>query len=469
MRSTLSSDKAENEVRVTFSLEPASLATTIQTHMNLKFVSFVALALGVASTSPAAIIGTNTPAEALTAERIATLPWSQRSAWKKYLKRSERQMKADKDFFQAEMKKYDLKISTNAPAARRFARIPLDEENAWYGGDEARRIADIIVSFQTPAGGWSKNLDMTRHIRVPGEAFTTDNNSRFLRESDYDTPHETSWNYVGTFDNDATTTQLRFLAKVVAALPAEKSEKYRAAFLHGLDYIFAAQYPNGGWPQVWPLQGGYHDAITYNDNAVVQVLELLLDSSNGMDEFAFVPKKIRKFAAESWKRGIECILATQIIVNGRRTVWGQQHDALTLKPVSARNYEMPALCSRESAGVISFLMDLPKPSRAVVAAVHDAAAWFERTKILDMVYTWDDKNGRDLFPEPGADPLWARFYDIGTGRPIFGDRDQTIHDTVSEISAERRRAYAWFVNSPARARAKYAAWSKAHPLPKARE
>jgi hypothetical protein len=26
---------------------------------------------------------------------------------------------------------------------------------------------------------------------------------------------------------------------------------------------------------VWPLQGGYHDAITYNDNAFVQDVALL--------------------------------------------------------------------------------------------------------------------------------------------------------------------------------------------------
>jgi PelA/Pel-15E family pectate lyase len=33
-------------------------------------------------------------------------------------------------------------------------------------------------------------------------------------------------------------------------------------------YLLAAQFPNGGWPQVWPLEGGYHDAVTFNDNAV---------------------------------------------------------------------------------------------------------------------------------------------------------------------------------------------------------
>src|ERR1035437_752235 len=119
-------------------------------------------------------------------------------------------------------------------------------------------IADVIVSFQTPAGGWSKRLDMTHQARVPGELFIGDNSSHFLTNADNDLPHDAGWSYVGTFDNDATTTQLRYLAKVAAALPGEPGAGYRAAFLHGLDYIFAAQYPNGGWPQVWPLPGCYH-------------------------------------------------------------------------------------------------------------------------------------------------------------------------------------------------------------------
>ena len=180
-------------------------------------------------------------------------------------------------------------------------------------------------------------------------------------------------------------------------------------------------------------------------------------------------KKRGRLAAESLKRGIKCILATQISADGRRTVWCQQHDPLTLKPASGRNYEMPSQVSGESTEIMIFLMRLPNPSQEIVTSVHAAAAWFEKTKILDMAYTWDDEGGRNLFPEPGAGPLWARYYQIGTDRPIFGDRDKTIHDQLDEISMERRRGYAWFVNSPERALEMYADWSKTHPLPKARQ
>ena len=45
-----------------------------------------------------------------------------------------------------------------------------------------------------------------------------------------------------------------------------------------------------------------------------------------------IKKQYRKLAAKSLARGVKCVLATQVVVDGRRTAWCQQHDALTLKP-----------------------------------------------------------------------------------------------------------------------------------------
>ena len=52
--------------------------------------------------------------------------------------------------------------------------------------------------------------------------------------------------------------------------------------------------------------------------------------------------------------------------------------------------------------------------------------------------------GRKLMAVEGAGPIWARYYQIGTDKPIFGDRDKTIHDDVNELSLERRNGYSWF-------------------------
>jgi len=410
--------------------------------------------------SSAAIIGTNTPSFPLTRERIQMLPPAQRPAWEKYLQKSERQRQADKDFFAAEMKAAGVTVTTNAPFAKNFGKVPLNAADDWYAGDEAKHIADVIVSFQTPAGGWSKHVNLAGHVRAPGERFTSDEASRFLTNGDLDMPHEMNWNYVGTFDNDATTTQLQFLAKVIDALPADASVKYRTSFMSGLNYIFAAQYPNGGWPQVWPLEGGYHDAITYNDDAMIHILEFLNDIANGTNEYAFTSQKTRDTAAASVQRGIQCVLASQINVNGHRTVWCQQHDAVTLQPTSARNYEMPCACAAESADLTLFLMRIPKPSQEIVTAVDAAMAWFQKTAIYGYAFKFTSLEGRQLISTPGAGPIWSRYYDIQTDRPIFGDRDKTIHDEVRDLSAERRKGYSWYGNNPKRVLEHYNLWSK---------
>jgi PelA/Pel-15E family pectate lyase len=405
-----------------------------------------------------AVLGTNVPATPITAERVANLP-----AWKSYLDHSIRQRQADQDFFRAELKLRGLSQAIWPPYSGEPRGTPLDQPSDWYARAESRRIADCVISFQTPAGGWSKHTDFTRHIRAPGEAFAVNNSSRILATNDFDIPDDVNWNYIGTFDNDATYTELRFIAKVITANPdATNTPAWRAAFFHGLDYMFAAQFPNGGWPQVWPLQGGYHDEITFNDDAMLHVIEMMQAVAAGQDEFTFVPADFRARAAASFKRGLACLLAAQTVVHGRPAAWCQQNDALTLQPASARNYEMPALASGESATIVLFLMQLPDQNSNVAAAVRGAVVWFKKTAIMDRAYA--RKGGeRKLIISPGSGPIWSRYYEIGTDRPIFGDRDKSIHDDVNELSPERRNGYGWYRDSGKRVIEHSSLWSKQHP------
>ena len=416
----------------------------------------VVVVLMSAACGSAAVIGTNIPASPLTRERIATLPAKQQPAWKEYLEHSARQLRADQAALQNEMAQRHLTNSLIAPPSRGTRSIPVGREAAWYAGAEARRIADIVVSFQTPAGGWSKNIDLSKHSREAGEGFTPDNSSRFVGTNDYEIAGDQRWSYVGTIDNDATTAELRFLARVISA--GKSTGGYEKSFGRGVEYLLAAQNPNGGWPQVWPLQGGYHDAITYNDGAMLNVLRVFQDIAAGKNEYKFASRSLRKRASASFARGLNCILASQIVENSQRTVWCQQHDVLTLQPSSARNYEMPSLCSGESAAIASFLMELPKPDSNIVAAVRGAAAWFEKTQIRDVAIRKVGNEGRTLVAAPGSGPMWARYYEIGSDRPIFGDRDKTIHDVVGEISRERRDGYAWFTENPGEMQRRFAKW-----------
>jgi len=426
--------------------------------------SGIALIVLAGVPTAASVVGTNPPSTPVTEQRIEALPHSQQAAWKAYLEKSNRQMEVDKDFLRAEQKRVGSVAQPFPAHGSNACSIPLDRDAAWYSKKDATRIADNVLSFQTPSGGWSKNIDMSKTPRQPGQNFMVgpDQTAAYVTPGDFGTLSDAHWGYVGTIDNDATITQLQFLAKVVTALWVSPSAgKYRTAFLHGIDYLLSAQYPNGGWPQIWPLAGGYHDGITYNDNAMVQVMELLQATAAGKDEYSFVPATLRQQAADAVAHGIQCILTTQITAAGTRTAWGQQYDPLTLAPTSARNYEMPSISSGESAGILLFLMKLPQPTTAEITAINSGIAWLQKVAIHDAAWR-PTPSGRDLVPTPGAGLIWARYYEIGTNRPLFGDRDKTIHDKVTEISLERRNGYAWYGTAPQKALDLYQTWHSSH-------
>jgi len=436
---------------------------TRQTALGLALSAGLLSAAFGAAPAFASVIGTNTPAQPITAERIARLPAAQQPAWKAYLERSIAQEKADRATLAAELKPGQV-APPPPPTGHGDGGMPLDKDAAWYGSPEARHVADVIVSFQTPAGGWSKNQDRTGPLRLPGQPYASDNNSRHLSENDFDAAREPKWGYVGTLDNNATITEMRFLSKVSRQTPGPEGEPYRQSFLKGVRYLLAAQFPNGGWPQVWPLEGGYHDAVTFNDNAVSEAAALLTEVSEARPAFAFVPADLRAQAGAAARKGRAVIVAAQIRVDGKPTIWGQQADPFTLAPVAGRNFEPPALSTGESADLLLYLMSLPDPTPAEVAAVHAGVAWMKGSALMGKAWIGGkgDPEGRRLVDQPGAGPLWSRYYSTA-GKPVFGERDKTLHDDVNELSLERRNGYAWIGTQPAKAIKVYETWVRSHP------
>ena len=424
--------------------------------------SLVAMSAAASLPLAAKIVGTNTGAQGLTAERVAALPEGERAAWAAYLDRSWVQMVADRSELAAEWNGEMPPPGMTAPVGQSL-NIPLDRAAAWYAGPEGRHRANTIVSFQTPAGGWAKNQNRAGPPRRKGQPFANNSENMEKDPSDFDSPRDRFWTFVGTLDNGATTSEMRFLARVAAAVPGPDGDAYRASFLKGVRYLLAAQYPNGGWPQVWPLEGGYHDAVTFNDDAVAQAAMLLDEVGQGAGDFAFVPADLRAAAALSAARAVDVILAAQVRVGGKLTCWPQQADPLTLAPTSARNYEMRSIASGESADILLFLMGRPEPSPRLRAAVAACAAWLDAHRIHDLVFKMTPDGRKSAF-EKGA-ITWARDYDIATGQPIFGDRDKSVHDTVNDLSRERRDHYSWYGSAPKRALDKYAQWTQVDAAP----
>lgn len=368
----------------------------------------------------------------VTPDRVSRLPASEQAAWRAYLDASQRQARRLPALSAPESA--PAGPMSTAPRGGRHSRgLPLEAAAGWYTSEEARTIADRVVARQTAVGAWTKGNDYTR-----------------LREKDGPADEVDVWSR-GTLDNNATTAEMRFLARVIAADRSQRTRAWRSAFLRALDYLFAAQYPNGGFPQVYPLAGGYHDAVTYNDSALRNALFVLSSVAERRPGYAFVPDAQRAKAEKRLRLGVACILASQIRAgDGRRTVWCQQHDALTLRPCAARTFEPIAACASESATLVEFLMTLSPRSPAIEAAIDDAVAWFSRVALHDLVWDRMSVAGSGLTKVPGAPLLWARLYEIGNDRPVFGDRDRTIHYSVTELSSERRLGYAWYGTWPQR-------------------
>lgn len=324
----------------------------------------------------------------------------------------------------------------------------------WLTTPEAAQVADNILAYQFACGGWPKNTDMSQPLTAEKRAELTARGAGGTHDD-----------LSATIDNGATVPQIRFLAAIYTAT---KQEKFKDATLRGLDYLFAAQYANGGWPQFFPLRKGYYTHITYNDNAMLNVMELLRDIGKGDPSFSFLDNPRRERAADAFKRGLDCILRCQIVIDGHPTVWCAQHDEHTLAPAPARKFEPISFSGQESAGLVRFLMNIEKPTPQIIGSVKGAIAWFEQHKVTGIRYEHiKNAGGKDAIAvsDPKAEPLWARFYEIPSGRPIFIGRDATPRYALSEIEQERRGGYAWYSQAPADLIAKYPKWLARHTKP----
>ncbi len=230
----------------------------------------------------------------------------------------------------------------------------------------------------------------------------------------------------GTFDDEITQGALRFLM----ALDEKVEEPWLTESIAlGLQFMVEAQYENGGWPQWFPLRGGYHDAITFNDGAMNDCIDVMLEAHRRYDRPVY----------------LECVRkAGDLIIQSQgeppQAGWGQQIDAETLKPIWARRFEPPGICSAVTARNIHTLLTLHQAlgDERYLAGIPAAIAWLQSSALPEAAIHSSEKR-------QDGDSVWARLYEVGTNKPLYGDREdggKMFYD-INAISHRERTSYGW--------------------------
>jgi len=300
--------------------------------------------------------------------------------------------------------------------------------------------ADNMITWQLPHGGFYKNGVAAYAAPWNGSAARSGWTGAGGVE-------------LGTIDNNATVTELMFLADVYLR---STDTKYRDAARKALDFLLTMQFPSGGFPQVYPERPGtYSNYVTFNDDAMVRVMILLDQASKfvsplGMELFS---AEQQGKLASALAKGLDYILAAQIVQGGTKTVWCAQHDSKTYAAMGARSYELPSKSGSESVGVVALLLSQPQ-SAPIKASAQAAIAWYKKSGAANTAYVSRPDGSTDDAYNPiqaksGA-TMWHRFYDLAQDVGFFSGRlasddppgNGKQYD-IMKIEAERRYGYQW--------------------------
>lgn len=302
------------------------------------------------------------------------------------------------------------------------------DERHWLA---AQAAALALVRGQLESGGWDYLIEFDPRAR---------RNWAYRTDSRGDTAATPRQRNITTFDDDNTQSALRFLLAFVSAAtnrPSAELKRIREALDYGLAKMIEAQYPNGAWPQrfsgqahdpdsfpvrparvpkdwprIWP-RADYSGFYTLNDNTQQDCIRTMLEAGRRLGDSRYL---------ESALKGGEFLILARL--PEPQPGWAQQYN-FDMEPAWARAFEPPSVCSNESADAMRMLVDLfletgePK----FLEPIPPFVAWLKRSQI-------------------GTD-RWARYYELETNQPIYGDRDGKVHYTLAEVSDERQRGYAW--------------------------
>ena len=264
--------------------------------------------------------------------------------------------------------------------------------------------AHALVFGQMRSGGWQYSIDFS-------EAGSKRFAYRHLPE-----PESKSVRIHSILDDDTTQAALRHLMAVDQLV---QDARVHEAVVYGLDALLKAQLPKGGWPQVFgqpepeqrtgpyvkiELDGSratlqrptrYWHYYTFNDGVINDCVAVCLEAHERMKEAKCL---------DAARRAGGFIIESQL--KAPQAGWAQQytHD---LRPEWARKFEPPAICSAVTSRNVGTLIDiwLATGDEKCLAPIPAALDWLERSRL------------------PGDKPAWARFYELGTNRPLYFVKD----------------------------------------------
>ncbi|MCI0747228.1 MAG: hypothetical protein L0Y58_17630 [Verrucomicrobia subdivision 3 bacterium] len=280
----------------------------------------------------------------------------------------------------------------------------------------AQAAAEGLAWGQLESGGWTYLVDFNP------------SNQRWYRRAERGSLSEAQISKrrnVTTFDDDTTQSALRFLMAAAEAAPTNR--QIRAALEYGLQGLLRAQYPNGGWPQgfdgrlrkgrvdvsrraanpeKWsrtPDVKDYWQQYTFNDDAMRDIILTLLEAHRRYSKPEYLA---------AVRRGGDFILLAQL--PEPQAAWAQQYN-FEMEPAWARRFEPPALCSGETGGIIRTLVDLylATHDEKYLKPIPSAIEWLERSQI--------------------APRKWARFYELGSNKPLYFTKDYQLVYTDDDL------------------------------------
>jgi pectinesterase len=321
-------------------------------------------------------------------------------------------------------------------------------------------IADTILAYQFPNGGWPLDQHWELSVLSEEDAERRAGFRKAIRENEA----------CGTIQDGATTLEIFYLTKV---FQKTGDTRYQEAALRGIEYLLNMQYQNGGWPLYWPAKTGvldqevaaYAEYITFNGDAMINVMQLLKNIYENKPPYNLLnlDESIRARSMAAFYKGVLCILDCQVKRGDQLTVWAQQYHQETLQPMKARGFEVPALTGcGETVRILSLLMDIQEPSKRVLESVTAGVHWLEKNAIRHKkVLHYVNRDGlRDVKVSDSRDTtlVWNRFYDIETDRPFFSDYDGIQRESINDISYDLRNNYEWISGTPDAVIKRYYRW-----------